>query len=451
MTHELQDYFKKFDEMITLDGKQAERMEKASEMLMAFLVDRFNLATGDVFVQGSYPNGTAVEPVDGGEYDVDIVCVSVDGDVTSEEALDHLTAVLESDGIYAPRVGAPKSCCVRLESAEDEVGKFHIDVVPVRPGQRYAPLDAPRRDEEWHGTSPREYTDWCRNQGVNFARTVKAAKRWRDEHQTVRGAIKSIVLQVLLAQCMPRDTASDARRLHSALRNMQQLLAEHASPPVVTNPVLDSENLAARWTQESYDEFRAELDEAVELTTLAINTDDAVEAVETWRELLGDDFPAERPESFGIKLASDAHAHTPGANGWTTDLDPRYHVEILATQQLGKRTKRAKRYSSNGPLLFAGRKLCFRAITSGPGDAEIWWQVANTGAHAREKQGLRGEYFKAKKLNGNPSDDEAENWEDTSYTGAHWIRAVLVKSGTVVAQTSKFVVNVYNKQRWFGH
>jgi hypothetical protein len=80
----------------------------------------------------------------------------------------------------------------------------------------------------------------------------------------------------------------------------------------------------------------------------------------------------------------------------------------------------------------------------------MWWQVANTGLAARGQGGLRGEFFKARKLNGAPSDNPRETWENTSYTGAHWIRALLVKDGRVVAVSEKFVVKIYNKGQRFG-
>ena len=48
-----------------------------------------------------------------------------------------------------------------------------------------------------------------------------------------------------------------------------------------------------------------------------------------------------------------------------------------------------------------------------------------------------------------PSPDPKETWEDTSYTGAHWIRAVLVRNSQVVAASDKFVVNIDNRGRRF--
>lgn len=450
MTHNLQNRFDQFDEAITINGKQAARMDSAYETLRGFLTAKFDLEDSAVFQQGSYANGTAVEPTDGGEYDVDIVCISAGDLESADSALDTLESRLAESDRYSHRISPEKKSCVRLEYAEDDVGKFHVDVVPVRKGQFDAPFDVPRRGEGWHGTSPQEFTDWCKTQGVHFARTVKAAKRWRDEHQSVRGAIKSIVLQVLVSYCMPQDTSSDGKRLTSTLQSMSDMLAGYDSPPAIINPVLPGENLAKRWTQESYDDFRQELKDAADLATHAYNAEHAIDAIESWRELLGDDFPAEEPSNLGLTLSDDSHAESPSHKGWVRALDPRYKVAITATEQRGKRSKKFSRYKSGERTIFAGRKLRFNATTAGPRDAEVWWQVANTGSHARERQGLRGQYFKAKRLNDTLSPIATENWEDTSFTGAHWIRSVLVKNGAIVAESEKFVVHVYDPRRWFG-
>jgi hypothetical protein len=43
-----------------------------------------------VFLQGSYANGTAVKPVEGGEYDVDIICISAADDDSAPGAIQDL-------------------------------------------------------------------------------------------------------------------------------------------------------------------------------------------------------------------------------------------------------------------------------------------------------------------------------------------------------------------------
>jgi hypothetical protein len=294
----LPDAFDTFHDNISLGAKPTQKIESASNGLIVYLSQRYSLPSSLVFLQGSYPNGTAVEPENGdGEYDVDLVCVCAAPTMTAEEALDDLEARLAENATYAELIrkeGSRKAPCVRLRYADDEVGGFHVDVVPVRPSTSSDPQgthECPRRGVGWSDTAPREYTQWCQDRGVRFARTVKMLKRWREHHQPARLTIKSIVLQVLAATNLGTER-SDGEALVTTLEAIKRVLdASPNTPPRVPNPVLKSENLAARWEPAAYRDFRRELDEAVALARRALDTSNVAESHKLWRDLLGDDFP----------------------------------------------------------------------------------------------------------------------------------------------------------------
>lgn len=448
MSVELSDHFGSFIANISLGEPQVSRLNSAWKTIAEYLSGSYGIPLSSTFLQGSYANGTAIEPVEGGEYDLDLVCVCVKDEMTSNAALDELERILKSDGRFRDRVQAKKPC-VRLIYAEDDVGRFHVDVVPVRmTGEGSPPLEAPRRDEGWHGTAPAEYVKWCRDQGPLFARTVMAMKRWRDEQQTVRQAIKSMVLQVLVAQSMPQ-LSDDSSRLAATFNVLHDYLANMDRPPRIPNPVLEEENLAGRWTTESFNSFRTELSEAVQWANTATQATDVVEAADAWREILGDDFPIIPPGDLGIRVSDYSHAQSPAERGWSEQLDPRYSVTISATRQRGERSTKRRPYRDNGPLLVGRNKLRFKARVVAPNHADVWWQVVNTGGHARDVNGLRGGIFRARDIDGNNSADPSENWESTSYTGTHLIRALLVRSDVVVAESDWFRVNIYAKGRPF--
>jgi hypothetical protein len=296
---QLPNAFDQFYDAISLGANPRRRIESAATGLINYLTRKYGLGPNAVFLQGSVPNQTAIEPADDdGEYDADLVAVCARGDMSPDQALDDLEATLAQDGTYEDllkKEGARKDPCVRLRYADDEVGGFHVDIVPARPsssGDPQASLEVPRRGEGWHDSTPAEYTQWCRDQGPRFARTVMMLKRWRDVHQTARSSVSSIVLQVLAARAMGSQS-SDGDALVSTLEGMQAFLAASPdAPPVITNPVLYAENLAARWEVPAYRDFRRELDEAVVLARRALESQDAQESHTLWHELLGDDFPA---------------------------------------------------------------------------------------------------------------------------------------------------------------
>ena len=435
-------YFQRFIENIALGQRQVDRMNSAANTVATFLASTYGLADGQVFLQGSYANRTGIEPVDGGEYDVDLVAVCAATDATANEALNELERQFLSDGRFSDRVKRKKPC-VRLEYAPDDVGRFHVDIVPARLSSA-APLAAPRRDQGWKDTAPAEYTAWCTSRGLLFVRTVQILKRWRSEQQSVRTAIKSIVLQVLISTVMP-STADDAARVSETIRALHHLLVGLTAAPVVSNPVLPSENLAVSWTNESFRAFVSELGEAVDIVDQAMAASDTVEAADAWRDLLGDDFPTTAPEALGIQLGDYSHAETPAQRGWTESLDPRFAVSIEASRQRGRSGRISRRVRDNGETVFAGNRLRFKAHVSEPIHSDVWWQVANTGGHARSENGLRGHIFKASTSSGKLSRDETENWESTAYTGRHLIRALLVRDEVVVAESPWFQVNIYAK------
>lgn len=290
--------FDTFYEKISLGKPQNDRIQSAAGGLIEFLTDTYGLTETDVFLQGSYPNGTAVKPADAdGEYDVDLICVAFSPDATANDALERIERALAENGNYAPHLrgdDSRKTPCVRLFYADDTIGGFHVDIVPARPSESADPeasLEAARRDQGWQDTNPREYTTWCLERGERFSRTVKMLKRWRDHQQDVRRSIKSIVLQVLAAEHLG-TASSDAEALISTLESIQTALAPFPDePPVISNPALAKENLAKRWTAPAYKDFRKHLDAAVDLANGALAEGDLETCHNLWRDLLGPDFP----------------------------------------------------------------------------------------------------------------------------------------------------------------
>lgn len=292
----LDDDFDRFLEELQLETRQIERMNSAEQTLSKLLRAHFGLRPEDTFLQGSYANGTAIKPpptATDGEYDVDLVVVSAGHADAPVEALNAMREALTAVG-YGERIEEdPERSrpCIRLRYAPDDAGHFHVDVVPARRAVGDAPLEIPRPAERtWKESAPQEYTEWCAEQGEEFLRTVQQLKRWRDENQDARRAIKSIVLQVLISEHMPRGQV-DAQRIATTLRSISNLIAQSSTPPLVRNPVLPSENLAASWPADAYRDFAKVVSAAATLAERALHEGSAGASRDLWRELLGSDFP----------------------------------------------------------------------------------------------------------------------------------------------------------------
>lgn len=282
--------FDEFFAAIALGSLPEGRIKSAYDRLFSYLTS--SLPPGSrVFAQGSIPNRTAVKPPDRfGEYDLDVVAVYVAAGVTAESALDGLERLLALDTDYAKRI-EHKAPCVRLRYADDDEGKFRIDITPARQLTAEV-LEVPRRGEGWHESNPEGYTKWCLSQGEQFSRTIRYLKRWRDVSQGQRRGIKSIVLQVLTAQYyVPNGAAAEC--VVRALQGMDQYLSSSPnSAPEVCNPVLASENLTARWSNDQYREFRQHLASARRLAEAAFDEPDEAKSYGLWQQLFGRDFPS---------------------------------------------------------------------------------------------------------------------------------------------------------------
>lgn len=288
--------FEQFHDNIALSSLSEERINRAWGRLHRHLTSNYDLPDQFVFIQGSYANDTAVKPADSeGEYDLDLVCVSVAAGIAAEAAIKELTAVLSRDGDLKARIEPNESGrpCVRLRYADDPEGfGFHVDIVPARGADPTAVLEVPMRGfEDWRESAPYAYTKWCQAQPELFSRLVRFLKRWRDEHGD--GSVASITLQVLIATSLAARASSDAEAVAATLAAvLDRLAAFPETPPQIPNPVLETEDLGERWKEEDYREFRAELEEAVSLADAALAAPDSQQSHDAWRALFGEEFPA---------------------------------------------------------------------------------------------------------------------------------------------------------------
>ncbi len=291
--------FAEFHERIQLGEIPEGKIRSAWSRLQAYLIAELTIPQLDVFVQGSYANDTAVKPASPQrEYDLDTVAIGFDSDPSENAALERLEGVLAKNTDYKKRIER-RAPCVRLRYAADSEGRFHVDVVPARHGST-APIQVPRRNEGWHDSDPRGYTNWCRTQGAQFSRTVRMLKRWRDFQQSDRRKVKSIVLQVLVGQFYAGG-GNDEDAVVAVFTGIESLLdGLPGSVPSVPNPILPTEDLTARWLLADYRDFRKEVGQAAAIAKQAIASSSTTESHELWRQLFGPDFPPTPPSSSDL-------------------------------------------------------------------------------------------------------------------------------------------------------
>lgn len=422
-----------FHGRLILGEKQVKRIEDATRSLTKHLVEVIGIGEDDVFLQGSYANGTAIKPdpeQDDGEYDVDLVVVCARDDAKPEQAISELREAIAANGTYAQKIEDDdrERPCVRLRYADEPIGGFHVDVVPARRTGQSPPLEIPRPGVGWRDTDSEAYSEWCKAQGKSFARTVQMLKRWRDHNQDARGAVKSIVLQVLISEHMP-DEAGDADRLAGTLRGISDFLDGYPdAPPPVKNPVMD-ENLTERWPVEDYKEFRRVVAEAADAAERAVGSD-TDDGRRIWRELFGEDFP--EPAPAGARDGLD-----PGEMDLELDYGIPTRLQGTVTIEGRVKEKRGFRGGSIAGLspLQKQRSLAFKlGTTTIAPPFDVFWKIKNRGGEAEAADGLRGEIVSDWKGSG------ASRTETTLYTGNHYVEIYVVQNGVCVASSRLDVV-----------
>lgn len=284
-------------------------------------------------------------------------------------------------------------------------------------------------------------------------RAVRLCKYLRDEHDW---PVKSILLTTLLGlQVYNGDdlgTFTDTpTALITLLSRTDTWLQAQTQVPQVANPALPREKFTRHWDQETFDAFKKKFHESTVDAVAAYNETDGDKSGEGWQKVFGDKFPVleEDLESGGevVKAATLSF-------GSSTHARPLADIAPNGSRGEGYLNIQAWTYSKNGKTKFngissgarvsAGRAIKFRASTNVSRPYWLRWQVVNTGRHAASQNALRGNFFKGKNLDGTESGNH-DNWEQTSYTGSHWIQCFAVRSGLCVAQSEKFIINIWNR------
>lgn len=106
----------------------------------------------------------------------------------------------------------------------------------------------------------------------------------------------------------------------------------------------------------------------------------------------------------------------PGCRGEKIDQTLRVEVDGYLYSADG-RTK--FRDTDSGAKFLSGLRFKCVASTNAGNPYEVSWQVVNTGAHARQAERVRRNFFKGKLADEEEGSNPLVNWERSEYTGRH--------------------------------
>ena len=458
-------------------------------------------ANPKIYVQGSFRLGTAIRPSSGQEdHDVDLVCeLSFSKtQLTQEQLKASIGTELRSYAI-AHKMKAPKEGrrCWTQDYADE--AQFHIDVLPALPDARYQRLllaehgfrsewidtavaITDREDSQfrlitndWPTSNPKGYANWFRSrmQAVFDARrralaleaqasveeipdyrvrtplqsAIQILKQHRDVMFVHRKETKpiSIILTTLAAHAYQLEpTISGA--LFGILSRMDNYIEYRDGIAWIANPTDPRENFADRWQEhpERGSAFFEWLDRARTDFNSAAKAQHHGKSMAVRSPALGENLMeiaaskrSNLPRSVRTvtqrlrKALNASHRRDPP---WVRVDQGHVRIEQAHVERNGFRPQL---FVSDGDLLPKRCGLRFQADTDVPGPFKVFWQVVNTGAEAREANGLRGGFEE-----GQVTPGKLTKRESTLYAGTHSIECFIVKNGYLATRSGQFIVNI---------
>ena len=288
----IEDFNKFLSDTVNIDESRIDRLNTHVDAVSTYLSRNLE---GYVKIerQGSYALRTLIKPLEGREYDADLLLFMKF--VPGREPADYIADVyrcLRESGTYAEMVHR-KTRCAYL----DYSGDFHLDIVPCIievGGQRYVCNRDTNKFEPTDGTG---YRDWFNKKNSvtngNLKRVTRLLKYMRDHKGNFTAP--SILLTTLIGDAV-YDFEDDTNfknvpdSLLTVCGRVNDFLQANAEQPEIRNPVLPEETFTRHWDAAKYRNFREKFDVYTRDVADARSETDPEKSTQKWRRLFGDDF-----------------------------------------------------------------------------------------------------------------------------------------------------------------
>jgi predicted nucleotidyltransferase len=245
------------------------------------------------FLCGSYKRDTAIRPTKKGDQldrpDIDIIIVT---NHTSNDDPNEVYELLHKTLKKQYEVTRRQNHSVGIKYY-----KADMDVVPaIAYGNKYLIPD--RKANKWVLTDPEKHTQWTteRNNASDgrFKPLVKLIKWYRREHPTSSKKPKGLTLEAMVSECMDYEE-TDYFTLF--VKTLEKLVERYGSckiignMPYIPDPAIPGNSLCEAIDIDSFVEFYDQLKSDSEKARKALDSNDADEATNLMKEVLGDRFP----------------------------------------------------------------------------------------------------------------------------------------------------------------
>ena len=211
--------------------------------------------------------------------------------------------------------------------------------------------------------------------------------------------------------------------------------AENETKPFISDPGIPTDNLSDCYEFKDFKEFYNKLKKHIDLLKESNFSN------ESWRKVLGTEFPKEQVSTNSlleaIKAKYDCYFNVPHKE--KPDWYEASNITLVDVKvKCYDQYRNLINYEPDGDSLLDKRvNIDFTVVGAAAfsNNTKIFWQVVNTGDEARENHCLRGGF-------------ESSNIysygrrESTSYTGTHWVQAFVVNNGVCIAKSKEILVRI---------
>lgn len=428
-------YFDSFlAETVNLNQSRLDNLESRVKAIVTYLESDSEL--GSIIKghdpQGSWAHRTIIKPLDGKEFDADILLQLEEQSDWEEDPAEYprqVHAALKRSSTYKSMV-KKKNRCVRIAYSND----CHVDVVP------YIVIDEEKEvivncdENDFEDTNPQGFTVWMKEKddlaNGNLRKVIRLMKYLRDYKTTF--SAPSVILTVMFGRNV--QTWNSTTRysdlptaLVHLLEDLDAWLQLYPDMPTLDDPSCPGTSFNHRWDQDRYANFRNQVARYAEWARDAYDEENKTESILKWQKLFGTDFKTpianntsnnRLPARTSMLPAPheefiEQHNNLTWNGGYTATL----HCKVLSFAGFRHGQLRKMRHVQRG------RKLRFEVKTDAPADHDIYWKVRNDGEEARSASQLRGQIFKGGRFRD----------ESTKYRGRHFVECYVVKNGKVLA------------------
>lgn len=427
--------------------------------------------------QGSWAHDTIIKPVDGGEFDADLL-VLVDP-VEGWSAADYVKKLGEAFAA-SPTYGDKAKTweyCVTVTYA----GQQKVDLAPCVADRLWeGSLEVCNRTANlFERSEPIEFTKWLKERnaysgGNSFRKITRLLKYLRDIKTTF--TCPSVLLTTLLGKQVEwydkdsNDFVDVPTTLKTVLGRLDDWLQAREIKPLVENPKLRGEDFASGLSDVQYANFRVFIHKYRGWVDDAFEEQDRSASIQAWRKIFGDEFAkgelitaasiSESTSLMATLLAStarhsDALVDLVGRVGsgilpdwfyepphmqkppWPVVGALSSNVQVHAIWQLSKGGARPRDLQRDEVLPRSGGIWFDLTVNGGqalPADYRVQWRVTNTGVMAIALGQGRGEFYAP--TSGN------RRWESLAYRGVHIVEAFVIRRSDdrLVAKSPPFNV-----------